>query len=61
MKIIRLIFKNSLASISEKETESTATNIHLKKIKLKNLDIHTLDEATNSDVEKIHLQRQRWF
>ncbi len=42
--------QNSLASTSE--TETPATNIHLKKIKLKNLDIHTLDEATNTDVEK---------
>ncbi|MDB4292165.1 AsmA-like C-terminal region-containing protein [Maribacter sp.] len=42
--------QNSLASTSETETPST--NIHLKKIELKNLDIHTLDEATNTDVEK---------
>ncbi len=42
--------QNSLESTSE--TDSTSTNIHLKKIKLKNLDIHTLDEATNTDVEK---------
>ena len=42
--------QNSLASTSETETHST--NIHLKKIKFKNLDIHTLDEATNTDVEK---------
>ncbi|MDH7448196.1 AsmA-like C-terminal region-containing protein [Aquimarina sp. 2201CG14-23] len=42
--------QNSLASTSE--TETSSTNIHLKKIKLKNLDIHTLDEATNTDVEK---------
>ncbi len=42
--------QNSLASTSETDTPST--NIHLKKIKLKNLDIHTLDEATNTDVEK---------
>ena len=42
--------QNSLASTSDTETPSS--NIHLKKIKLKNLDIHTLDEATNTDVEK---------
>ncbi len=42
--------QNSLANTSE--TETPTTNIHLKKIKLKNLDIHTLDEATNTDVEK---------
>ncbi len=42
--------QNSLASTLETETPST--NIHLKKIKFKNLDIHTVDEATNTDVEK---------
>ncbi|AXG68185.1 hypothetical protein KORDIASMS9_00375 [Kordia sp. SMS9] len=42
--------QNSIASTSDTETPST--NIHLKKIKFKNLDIHTLDEATNTDVEK---------
>jgi hypothetical protein len=42
--------QNSLASTSEIETPTT--NIHLKKIKLKNLDIHTLYEATNTDVQK---------
>nr|WP_247672680.1 AsmA-like C-terminal region-containing protein [Aquimarina sp. MMG016] len=42
--------QNSLTSTSETETPST--NIHLKKIKFKKLDIHTLDEATNTDVEK---------
>ncbi len=42
--------QNSLESTSEIETP--VTNFHLKKIKLKNLDIHTLDEATNTDVEK---------
>ena len=42
--------QNSLASTAD--TESPTTNIHLKKIKFKNLDVHTLDEATNTDVEK---------
>ncbi len=42
--------QNSLASTSETETPSV--NIHLKKIRFKSLDIHTLDEATNTDVEK---------
>ena len=42
--------QNALATPSE--TDSTSTNIHLKKIKFKNLDIHTIDEATNTDVEK---------
>ncbi|WP_340200666.1 AsmA-like C-terminal region-containing protein [Ascidiimonas sp. W6] len=42
--------QNSLASTAE--TETPATNLHLKKIKFKNLDIHTLDEATNTEVQK---------
>ncbi len=42
--------QNSLASPSEDET--VTTNIHLNKIRFKNLDVHTLDEATNTDVEK---------
>jgi hypothetical protein len=42
--------QNSLASTSETETPST--NMHLKKIKLKNLEIHTIDEATNTDIQK---------
>lgn len=42
--------QNSLATTSE---DGTATNnIHLTKIQLNNLDVHTLDEATNTDVEK---------
>lgn len=40
--------QNALATTSEDEG---TTNIHLKKIKLRNLDIHKLDEATNTDVE----------
>lgn len=42
--------QNSLASTSE--TAPSSTNIHLKKIKFKNLDVHTLDEVTNTDIEK---------
>ncbi len=42
--------QNSLTSASD--TTAASTNIHLKKITLKNLDVHTLDEATNTDVEK---------
>ncbi len=42
--------QNSLAGSSE--TAPPPINIHLKKIKLKNLDIHTLDEVTHTDVEK---------
>jgi len=42
--------QNALTNTSNSETPSA--NIHLEKIKLKDLDIHTLDEATNTDVEK---------
>jgi hypothetical protein len=42
--------QNSLAPIAEDGTSTT--NIHLNKIRLKNLDVHTLDEATKTDVEK---------
>ncbi|MEM8846635.1 MAG: AsmA-like C-terminal region-containing protein [Bacteroidota bacterium] len=39
------------ALTASNETEGTSTNIHLKKIKLRNLDIHKLDETTNRDIE----------
>ncbi|MDT0621565.1 AsmA-like C-terminal region-containing protein [Croceitalea vernalis] len=42
--------QNSLATTTEDGAAST--NIHLNKIRLKDLDIHTLDEATQTDVEK---------
>ncbi|MEO0572757.1 MAG: AsmA-like C-terminal region-containing protein [Bacteroidota bacterium] len=42
--------QNSLATSSQ--DGSATTNLHLKKIRLKNLDVHTLDEATTTDVEK---------
>ena len=41
---------NSLASTSE--TTTSSTNVHFKKILCKNLDIHTIDEFTDTDVEK---------
>ena len=41
--------QNSLASRAE--DGSSFTNVHLEKISLKNLDVHTLDEATHTDVE----------
>jgi hypothetical protein len=40
---------NSLASTSE--TETSSTNVHFQRIELKNLDIHTLNENTNRDLE----------
>ena len=47
--------ENSLASTSPgeetTEVDSSTTNIHLKKIKFRNLDIHALDEASNTDIE----------
>ncbi|MHA7863191.1 AsmA family protein [Flagellimonas marinaquae] len=42
--------QNALQSANETE-EAEPINIHLKKIKLENLDIHKLDEATNMDIE----------
>ena len=48
--------QNSLATASE--SSGATTNIHLKKIRLKNLDVHTLDEATNTDVEKFVYEGQ---
>ena len=50
MKTITTNIQNALASTAD--TETPTTNIHLKKIKLKNLDVHTFDEATHTDVEK---------
>jgi hypothetical protein len=41
--------ENALATTEEAEEEPM--HIHLKEIKLRNLDIHKLDEATNTDVE----------
>ncbi|MEL6976317.1 MAG: hypothetical protein AAGL29_13100, partial [Bacteroidota bacterium] len=41
--------QNALESTT---ADGPTTNIHLKKVKLKNLDVHTLDEATQTDVEK---------
>ncbi|MCT4622133.1 MAG: AsmA family protein, partial [Schleiferiaceae bacterium] len=38
-------------SSEEEEEEGDAMDIHLKKIKLKNLDIHQLDETSNLDIE----------
>ena len=42
--------QNALAT-TEGVEESEPLDIHLKKIKLNNLDIHKLDEATHTDVE----------
>jgi hypothetical protein len=50
---------NSLASTTE--TETSSTNVHFKKIQFKNLDIHTLNEATNTDIEKFIYTGQGGF
>lgn len=42
--------KNALASADEADDEE-ALKIHLKKIKLINIDLHKLSEATNTDIE----------
>lgn len=51
--------QNALTTSSA--TDTSSTNFHLKKIKLKNLDIHTLDEATRTDVEKFVYNGQGGF
>ncbi len=40
------------ATNSKADTTSSKANVHLKKIILKNLDIHTLDESTSTQIEK---------
>lgn len=42
--------QNALNSEADSEEEEPMT-VHLKKIKLQNLDIHKVDEATNTDIE----------
>lgn len=51
--------QNSLSTTSEDSTATTP--IHLQKIRLKNLDVHTLDEATHTDVEKFIYNGQGGF
>ncbi|WP_276392198.1 AsmA-like C-terminal region-containing protein [Eudoraea chungangensis] len=51
--------QNSLATTSEDGTSTN--NIHLTKIRLKNLDVHTLDEATHTDVEKFIYEAKGGF
>jgi hypothetical protein len=51
--------QNSLATTSA--TESSATNVHFKKIECKNLDIHTIDEVTHTDIEKFVYNAQGGF
>ncbi|RNC90011.1 MAG: hypothetical protein ED555_11280 [Allomuricauda sp.] len=51
--------QNSLATAGD--ADSTGTNIHLKKIRLKNLDVHTLDEASQTDVETFIYEGQGGF
>ncbi|WP_282042673.1 AsmA-like C-terminal region-containing protein [Winogradskyella flava] len=43
--------ENALKTNSENSDSETPLNIHLKKIELKNLDIHKLDESNHMDVE----------
>jgi hypothetical protein len=51
--------ENALATTSK--SESSATGIHFKEILLKNLDIHTIDESTNTDIEKFIFTGQGGF
>ena len=50
-----------IALATETEESSEATNFDLKKIRLKNLDVHTLDEATNTDVEQFIYEAKGGF
>lgn len=43
--------ENAIKTESEASESTTPLSIHLKKIKLKNLDIHKLDESNNTDIE----------
>lgn len=43
--------QNALATTSAEEEESAPLDIHLKKIVLRNLDIHKLNEGSNTDIE----------
>lgn len=42
--------QNALKTVDDNE-EDEPISVHLKKVKLRNLDIHKLDEATNTDIE----------
>ena len=53
--------ENSLATTSESNAESSSTSVHFKKIIFKNLDIHTIDESTNTDIEKFIYTGQGGF
>ena len=45
--------ENALASTTQTRDSSGAIDIHLKRVKLLNLDIHKLDESSNLDVETL--------
>ncbi len=51
--------ENALSKNSAKE--SSKTSIQFKKIRFTNLDIHTLDEATNTDIENFIYEAQGGF
>ncbi len=53
--------ENSLATTSESDSDSSSTSVHFKKIIFKNLDIHTIDESTNTDIEKFIYNGQGGF
>lgn len=52
--------QNALATNKERK-ESTPLEVHLKKIELRNLDIHKLNESTNMDVEAYIYQAEGGF
>ncbi len=45
--------ENALALGAKNSDSTTSTDIHLKKIKIRNLDVHKLDESNNLDVETL--------
>lgn len=51
--------ENALATTTESDTAST--NVHFKKIEFKNLDIHHIDESTNTDFETFIYSGQGGF
>lgn len=44
-------FENALKTKNKDTISETALDIHLKKVKLKDIDVHKLDESNNLDVE----------
>jgi len=52
---------NALRTFDETSEASPPLNLNLKKVKLKNLDIHKIDETTNTDIETFVFSAQGGF